>query len=59
MESGEWMRISNAQLRYYMHIADPESLSDEEWAMRLREMEYIRQEEAKYNRAIFLAGRGK
>jgi hypothetical protein len=25
-----------------MHIADPDSLIDEEWAMRLKELEYIR-----------------
>jgi hypothetical protein len=30
-----------------MHIPDPDSLTDEEWAMRLRELEYIRKEEAK------------
>lgn len=40
------MRIANAQLRYYMHIPDPDSLSDEEWAMRYRELEYIRMKEA-------------
>lgn len=40
------MRIANAQLRYYMHIPDPDSLSDEEWAMRYRELEYIRKKEA-------------
>lgn len=44
------LRIVNAQLRYYMHITDPDSLSDEEWAMRFRELEYIRREEAKANR---------
>lgn len=36
----------NAQLRYYMHISDPDSLSDEEWAMRLKELEWIRKREA-------------
>ncbi|MDR1120038.1 MAG: hypothetical protein LBM08_03895 [Dysgonamonadaceae bacterium] len=41
------VRISNAQLRYYMHIPDPDSLEDEQWAMRIRELEYIRREEAK------------
>lgn len=40
------MRIANAQLRYYMHISDPDSLSDEEWAMRYKELEYIRRKEA-------------
>jgi hypothetical protein len=30
-----------------MHIPDPDSLTDEEWAMRIRELEYVRKEEAK------------
>ena len=38
---------NDAQLRYYMHIPDPDSLTDEEWAARFRELEYIRREEAK------------
>lgn len=41
------MRKSHAQLRYYFHIPDPEDLSDEEWAMRVRELEWIRREESK------------
>lgn len=45
------MRKLNAQLRYYMHIADPDSLSDDEWAMRVRELEWIRQAEAAANAA--------
>lgn len=28
-----------------MHISDPESLSDDEWAARLAELKYIRQKE--------------
>lgn len=32
-----------------MHISDPEDLSDEEWAMRVKEMEWVRMEEAKAN----------
>jgi len=32
-----------------MHISDPDSLSDEEWAMRIKELEWIRTEEAKAN----------
>ncbi|MCM1035537.1 MAG: hypothetical protein NC038_05515 [Paludibacter sp.] len=44
------MRIVNAQLRYYMHISDPDSLTDEAWAMRLRELEWIRQKEAEGNK---------
>ncbi|MDR0582259.1 MAG: hypothetical protein LBG31_04765 [Prevotellaceae bacterium] len=41
------MRIANAQLRYYLHIADPDSLSDEDWAARIKELEWIREQEAK------------
>ena len=44
------LRIANAMLRYYLHIADPDALSDQEWAARLRELEYIRAEEAKANK---------
>jgi len=43
------LRIVNAQLRYYMHIQDPDSLTDEEWAMRYRELEYIRKSEKEAN----------
>jgi hypothetical protein len=32
-----------------MHIADPDSLSDEEWAMRVKELEWIREKEAEAN----------
>ena len=39
----------NAQLRYYLHIADPDSLTDEEWAMRQKELEWVRTEEEKAN----------
>ena len=46
----DMLRIVNAQLRYYMHIPDPDSLSDEEWAARFRELEFIRREEAKANK---------
>ncbi len=44
------MRIANAQLRYYMHILDPDSLTDEEWAMRLAELRWIREKEAEANK---------
>ncbi len=33
-----------------MHVSDPDSLTDEEWAARLRELEWIRREEAKANK---------
>jgi len=32
-----------------MHIADPDSLTDEEWAARLQELRYIREKEAEAN----------
>lgn len=46
MKESEMVRIVNAQLRYYMHISDPDSLSDEDWAMRFKEIEWIRKREA-------------
>jgi hypothetical protein len=45
-EERDWLRISNAMLMYYLHIPNPDSLSDEAWAMRLKELEYIRRKEA-------------
>lgn len=45
-EKAEWLRIANAQLVYYMGIHDPDSLTDTEWAMRLKELEYLRKKEA-------------
>ncbi|MDR0266387.1 MAG: hypothetical protein LBJ04_24455 [Sphingobacterium sp.] len=44
------LRIANANLRYYLGITDPDSLSDEEWAMRWKELQWIRDEEAKANK---------
>jgi len=35
---------------YYMHIPDPDSLTDEQWSMRIKELEYIRKKEAEKNR---------
>ena len=49
MADGDGIRQTDAQLRYYMHIARPEDLTDEEWAMRVRELEWVRKEEAKAN----------
>lgn len=48
---GETIRKVNAQLRYYMHIADPDNLNDTEWAMRFAELVWIRKEEAKGNKS--------
>ena len=33
-----------------MHVSDPDSLDDAEWAMLVKELEWIRKEEAKKNR---------
>jgi hypothetical protein len=44
------VRVANAELRYYLHIPDPDSLDDKEWAMRIKELEWIRQKEAKGNK---------
>ncbi|GAA5096924.1 hypothetical protein GCM10023210_31320 [Chryseobacterium ginsengisoli] len=41
------IRIYNALLTYYMHIPNPDSLSDEDWAERLQDLEFIRQQEKK------------
>ena len=47
MRDGEFFRQLDAQLRYYLRIDHPENLSDEEWAMRVRELEWVRTHEAK------------
>lgn len=47
MTERQSIRIVDAMLRYYMHISDPEALSDEEWAMRMAELQWIREAEAK------------
>lgn len=39
----------DAQLRYYMHIPNPELLSDEDWAARFSELVWIRSKEAEAN----------
>ena len=44
--------MADALLRYHLHIADPGSLSDEEWAMRIRELEWVRSEEARHNNKL-------
>lgn len=46
MQDGEFVRIVNAQLRYDMHITNPDALSDQEWAARFKELEWIRRKEA-------------
>lgn len=36
-------------LRYYFHI-DPDTLTDDQYAMRFNELVWIRKEEAKHNK---------
>ena len=50
MRDTDHIRQIDAELRYYFHIQDPESLSDEEWARRMKELEWVRRQEAKANR---------
>lgn len=45
-ERRDYIRLTNAQLIYYMNIQDPDSLTDQEWAMRIKELEWIRRKEA-------------
>jgi hypothetical protein len=40
----------NAQLRYYMHIANPDELTDYEWATMFEALNEIRKQEAKANK---------
>jgi len=35
----------NTSLMYYLHIPDPSLLSDEEWASRVKELQWIRKKE--------------
>jgi hypothetical protein len=37
-----------------MHIPDPDSLSDEEWSLRVREVEWIRAKEAEANKRLMI-----
>lgn len=37
----------NTQLRYYLHITDPDGLTDEEWATQAEALNWIRKQEAK------------
>ncbi|MCQ2250606.1 MAG: hypothetical protein MJZ66_05800 [Bacteroidales bacterium] len=50
MKPSETVRQVNAQLRYYLHIAQPDSLTDDEWARAFHDLVWIRQQEAKYNK---------
>jgi len=51
ISAGEYIRKADVQLRYYLHVEDPESLDDQEWAMRVRDLEWIREDEKKRQKA--------
>lgn len=36
------MEHCNTMLQYYLHIADPDSLTDEVWALKIKQLEHIR-----------------
>lgn len=36
----------DVQLRYYLHI-NPDELTDEEWALQAKSLEWVRKQEAK------------
>jgi hypothetical protein len=42
-------------LRYYFDIDDPDALSDEEWAERWHELQWIRNDEAKHAKKSWFA----
>lgn len=50
MKKADFVRMINAQRSYYMHIPDPDSLSDKQWAMWFKEREWIRRQEAEAKR---------
>lgn len=49
MQPGDAIRQINALLRYYLHIENPDAMSDEAWAMAYNELVWVRNEEAKAN----------
>lgn len=48
-EKAEWWRIANAMIRHHSHI-DPDSLTDEEWAMHFNDLLFIRAKESENNK---------
>lgn len=45
MDEHDYIRITNARLRYYLQIKDHNSLGDDEWVIRLKKLERIRRKE--------------
>ena len=45
MTDNDGIRQSDAQQRYYMHVADPSGLGDWQWAEKLKQLADIRQKE--------------
>lgn len=42
-----FIEYGNTMLQYYCHIAEPEKLPDELWALKLKQLEHIRKSESK------------
>jgi hypothetical protein len=42
-----WVEYHNTLLQYYLHIAEPETLSDEVWVLKIKQLEHIRKAESK------------
>ena len=40
-----WIGYVNTMLQYHLHIAEPDSLTDEEWAEKFKQLEDIRKRE--------------
>ena len=40
-----WIGYVDTMLQYYLHISDPGGLSDEEWAVKFKQLEDIRKRE--------------
>lgn len=41
-----WIEYYNTLLQYYLHIPEPEKLSDETWALKIKQLEHIRKSES-------------
>lgn len=45
------IRLLDAYLSYYMHIRKPQKLSDQDWAIEVQNLHFIRTEERKASEA--------
>jgi hypothetical protein len=46
-ENANWIEYGDCLLQYYLHVPNPETLSDEIWVSKLKILEHIRQSESK------------